>query len=714
MLLSGCGTNPSTPAHSLSTNEASQSETTGEAPFIQAEEVIQQDYTAEELEQIKLNKDQTVTESMNIKGRYPSRMLYVKDTDTFFYSQYNKFYQWNGDKLIQLLDTAALSLSLYEGKLYYILPVDRDLRSTQKRWGILCCLDLSTGEITQVAEERIVIYAFAFEGDIYYALAEKHPYGEITVAVTTYKLNLKTGEKIKLIEHMHNDPFALSKKYTVFADYTDIESLGTEEASGTSVGKVEFTITNRETGEVKKYTDDGWIEQLSIYGDDLYYINGSVLIKLDLVNLNETVYRAENPYGDETTYIGVYTIHNGKIIVSSGSDVSFWNEEDNKWETFIPLTDESIRGGMLGFDDFVSDGECLYGQSLGNEWLKIEFMDMQLDLTLPDGSKPDGEMKVSKLSVLSLDSSFDLCMLSSKEEVSGNLRSKGTFYPLNDIPGIHEYLDRCFPYVKETAIAENGEIWMLPIALNIDMIMYNEASCAELGTDFSAPLTPEKYRENIDIAYSSEKTLGYDSHAYLINTDFIMQLLRNDSGFDTPDFRSAAELLKSDFNYVKGNERFRPINSAISYTLEDQGFGNPEDFLFSMRDYSMDQMFYSDGINMRISPMPSVTNDSRSIAVCTYLCVNPASKNLEAACDYIESLVQHLGGDNSSVLFSDTFAQDNAARKDLYGIYSNASIEFNISFEIFRIDYERYLADEITLDEFIAEAERKLKVYQNE
>ncbi len=391
ILLSGCGTNPSTSAPPLSSNEASQGETTGEAPFIQAEEVVQQDYTAEELEQIKLNKDQTVTESMNIKGRYPARMLYVKDTDTFFYSQYNKFYQWNGDKLIQLLDTAALSLSLYEGKLYYILPVDRDLRSTQERWGILCCLDLSTGEITQVAEERNVIYAFAFEGYIYYALEEKHPYGDITVAATTYKLNLTTGEKVKLIDLIHNDPFALSEKYTVFADFTD------DETGGVGSGEVEFTITNRETGEVKKYTDHGWIEQLSIYGDNLYYIRGSVLIKLDLTNLSDTVYRAENPYGSEPAYIGVYNIHNGKIVVSTGSDVSFWNEEENKWETFIPLTDESIRGGMLGFDDFVSDGECLYGQHLGNEWLKIEFMDMQLDLTLPDGSKPDGEIKVSKL-----------------------------------------------------------------------------------------------------------------------------------------------------------------------------------------------------------------------------------------------------------------------------------------------------------------------------
>lgn len=316
------------------------------------------------------------------------------------------------------------------------------------------------------------------------------------------------------------------------------------------------------------------------------------------------------------------------------------------------------------------------------------------------------------LSVLSLDPNYDICLLSSSNEVSGNLRNKGTYYPLNDIKGIDEYLDRCLPYVRETATAENGEIWMLPIALNIDVIMYNEHSCAELGIDFS-DLTADKFRDDIDKAYASDRSSGYDAHAYLIDTNFILQLLRGKTTVDTPEFRSAAEMMKNKFNYIAGNDCFRLSAGAISYSLDEMG-GNSDNFLFSVRDYSADQLYYSAGKNMRVCAMPSVTQDNRSIAVCTYLCINPASKHLDSAVDYIEELIGYLSESNSSVLFSDALSDETQSLSDLKAIYENASVEFNVSTEIFRSDLEKYFSGEITLDDFITESDRKFSAYLNE
>lgn len=318
------------------------------------------------------------------------------------------------------------------------------------------------------------------------------------------------------------------------------------------------------------------------------------------------------------------------------------------------------------------------------------------------------------LSVLSLDSNYDLCLLSSKDEVSANLRDKGTYYPLNDIEGIDEYLDRCFPYIKEAAVTGDGEIWMLPIAVNIDVIMYNEKSCAELGIDFTSPLSAEKFYDIIHTAYNSEKNMGYDAHAYLINTDFILQILRNSDSFNTDEFRKTAEIIKEKYNYALSPDCFKPITNTINNTLTEYSFGDPDDFLFSMRDYSSDQRYYSAGENMRACAMPSVTDVSRSVAVCTYLCINPASKNLKAAVDYAESLINHLNENNASMLFKDTNDNSSVCLDDLYEIYSNAGIEFNISFEIFRSDFEKYLRSEMSLDEFIAEADRKYSAYHNE
>jgi hypothetical protein len=52
--------------------------------------------------------------------------------------------------------------------------------------------------------------------------------------------------------------------------------------------------------------------------------------------------------------------------------------------------------------------------------------------------------------------------------------------------------------------------------------------------------------------------------------------------------------------------------------------------------------------------------------------------------------------------------------KRLYAIYENSVIDFNISDEVFADVFDRYVNDEIALDQFITEADRKLRMYLNE
>ena len=172
-------------------------------------------------------------------------------------------------------------------------------------------------------------------------------------------------------------------------------------------------------------------------------------------------------------------------------------------------------------------------------------------------------------------------------------------------------------------------------------------------------------------------------------------------------------MMKEKFNYKAGEDCFRLSAGAISYSLEEMG-GDPDKFLFSMRDYSADQLYYSAGKDMRVCAMPSVTQDKRNIAVCTYLCINPASKHLDSAVDYIESLISHLGESNTSILFTDALSDGTQSLSDLKAIYENASVEFNVSTEIFRSDLEKYFSGEITLDDFITESDRKFSAYLNE
>lgn len=65
-------------------------------------------------------------------------------------------------------------------------------------------------------------------------------------------------------------------------------------------------------------------------------------------------------------------------------------------------------------------------------------------------------------------------------------------------------------------------------------------------------------------------------------------------------------------------------------------------------------------------------------------------------------------------MFTDALSDGTQSLSDLKAIYENASVEFNVSTEIFRSDLEKYFSDELTLDEFITESDRKLSAYLNE
>ena len=69
---------------------------------------------------------------------------------------------------------------------------------------------------------------------------------------------------------------------------------------------------------------------------------------------------------------------------------------------------------------------------------------------------------------------------------------------------------------------------------------------------------------------------------------------------------------------------------------------------------------------------------------------------------------------NSCMLADQSTYENTAFARDIYSIYQNGEIFFQIPSEIYAEDFERYCGGEITLDEFIIEADRKLSAYLNE
>ncbi len=309
------------------------------------------------------------------------------------------------------------------------------------------------------------------------------------------------------------------------------------------------------------------------------------------------------------------------------------------------------------------------------------------------------------LKILSQDSDYDLCYLCSRDTISGNIRDKGSFYPLNEVPGISEYMDGLFPYVKDACMNENGEIWCVPVSAEVLTLFYNDERCRELGYDMSG-ISMEGYFDFIDTVKASglNKSCGYSSYWYV--EAYLLKYLSENKRFDTPEFRQTAELFAKRFPYDAGSLNVNYLDMNIASAAYEN---NLDEYISEM---TID-LRYVHNTSLRAAAVPYPTDGSPVSLI--YLCVNPTSDDLKDALDYIAALAQYTKTLKDVFIFTDkSNYSDTAVTRDLYGIYESGKVGYAYSNDIYRTDFERYLAGELTLDDFIAEADRKLSVYLNE
>ena len=359
-----------------STDLVSSSESSEASPF---QDIPLKEYTEAELTQMKLNSSSTVLDnSMNMKSDHPGRILWVEETGTLFYVRGDNTYQQNDSGTIAIADFPMLSMSLYNGKLYFVYPLYRDIKyNPTQRWGILCVMDMSNGKITQVAEEDYVVNAYVVDGKLYYTLMEEATNSDeegLMIPGAAYEMDISTGEKKLIVEEALGSPFAVSEKYSVFTKFIP----GGENA------QTVISITNKETEETVSYTEDKWLDVFSVYGDKLYYVYGARLRVLDLSDLNnitaETYEVYDKAFGD-LSYIWAYTVMNGKLIVSTGGDICVWNGED--FDQYFPYSLE-MNQLVKHFGDIYNDGRQVYALNGGITWYTVGTSGMN-DLILPSG-----------------------------------------------------------------------------------------------------------------------------------------------------------------------------------------------------------------------------------------------------------------------------------------------------------------------------------------
>lgn len=318
------------------------------------------------------------------------------------------------------------------------------------------------------------------------------------------------------------------------------------------------------------------------------------------------------------------------------------------------------------------------------------------------------------LKVLAQDTDFDMYLLHSTNSSSYHIKEKGVFYPLNEVEGVQEYIDACFPYLKEVATNEEGDIWMLPIDLFIFGLFYDKDYCASQGVDFSTM----DFKEFLAFTEYASIEMPEKINRREMTSTFFGQYLSAYDTFDTEVFRECAKQMQS-LSQNAGTFRtdfIMPIrsNGVLQGEL-------PEFFYESfagkdlMVDYNkkIEELGVADRVGM--TAIPKLSEDIGNMARLTFLAVNPQSENLEATLEYIATLCKYMVNQQDTFLLADKSMYTNTPFiMDCYELYAGGEVYFAMNDDVYMNLFNEYLDGTLELEELVSEIERKREIYVKE
>lgn len=310
------------------------------------------------------------------------------------------------------------------------------------------------------------------------------------------------------------------------------------------------------------------------------------------------------------------------------------------------------------------------------------------------------------LHVLSQSPDYDICFMQSGDPFGLQVKEKGSFYPLTEINGVKEYLNACFPYLKEAAMGKDGEIWMLPVAVTADCLVYDSQMLKDEGININDI-------ENLEGFISAIKKLPvnkaeYVNTAYSVLEDILLHdyACRNES-FNTEQFKELSSILLQ----ISGDGLFTWHNiasDALSKHIQNQ-------FLCSIERGSHFLKSVCTNPYVNVCKVFGTDKEKPLSVKCYFICVNAATDNISASISYIETLCSYLMQKKDTMMLTDKSKYtDTEITSGLYNLYADGEAVFAIPGELYMEEWEKYKSGKINFKQMVEEADRKVKMYKEE
>ncbi len=340
------------------------------------------------------------------------------------------------------------------------------------------------------------------------------------------------------------------------------------------------------------------------------------------------------------------------------------------------------------------------------------------------------------------DSDYDMLILSTAEPLARQIRRTGAYEPLNQIESVARYLDTGFDYIREAATAENGAVWMLPYEVDCKVLLYHPELCVRYGIELESGYTYEKLLQLDRALVAAEETnpAYYELNCYRLFEVALEQYLadyavvQDSAQFDTELFRRYSGLIKEEYGRERVPSRYSQVAPGNVISLlgktDEQIAADYAEYYSNVAVAIVDKRFLSHKHGLiggsifdifqydffKVKPFPSLEEEKpqKGMAEAVFLVLNPKSKHLEEAKEYLAVLAESLSSEESIYRTKELSGTYNAFEQSVHALYGDARIVFSYPDDVFWAEYAKYLSGEKTLDEVIPELERKLNTYLKE
>lgn len=334
------------------------------------------------------------------------------------------------------------------------------------------------------------------------------------------------------------------------------------------------------------------------------------------------------------------------------------------------------------------------------------------------------------LKVLAGDADFDFVILSTDMPEVLALRNAMTYQPIPE-ESIADYWENCQPFIRDAAVWQ-GDVWMLPLSVRAEGIVYNEDKLGEYGIEMTQLTAWEELYQFAEKLYEDGKISYYEIHVpwYYDIQCYTEAMVQDDHiEYDTPEFRQLLERARTwndaDFwsSYISiANE------PNMGYSEEDKTLSREEreerrwsNFLGKVyfeqvgTDSGWGFEQYEGRDDFRVCRVPRCGETDDYVRVTAdVLIINPRTANVEEtlkfaadmASAYVMNPATHLSA-RPELYGVDTYT------KDILALYAQGRLCFGYPSEIFS-PYYAWLAGETDEDAMIEELNRKVNMYLGE